>query len=286
MLLPLAALAFFATSSIVSPASVLFRSIRRVVLPSPRAEVPTEDGTMVTKAANFLYTLFLRAFGSIVASVVQGSRPATLLPLFRDLGARPDPGTPITVSRSLHTEVFLVNSVAESKVEVVEPALISAVRDVEAAEPDATAVQAVPPLCPKHRTQRVTCVDFTIGWDDVWPQRQRCLPSPHVEYTFNSYFKAFTVSTPQKPRSPSPSSPHFSVDSDVDALELALRSADDDLLWAFHSLSISSTSPSGARSPCSALEPAPPAGLSPFCPPPLLTPNPPPPTTTWRLDWY
>ncbi|KAJ6481838.1 hypothetical protein C8R45DRAFT_313223 [Mycena sanguinolenta] len=288
MLLPLAAIALFATSSFFGPASVLFRSIRRVVQPRTRAE-PSEDETAAVKAANFFHALFLRAFASVAST--SRSSPATLLPVFRG-----QVETPVLFSRSLHEETPVVNMAAVDKVEVAEPASTST-----AAAESNTAPIALLPARPQHRTQRVplapsVCVEFTIGWDDVWPQSHRCVPQPHMKYTFNSYYNAFTISPSQ--RSMSSQSPSVDAssddsdsdsDSDWDALELASRSADDDLLWAFHSLHISDTSSSSAHSlsPCnSAFEPSP-AGLSPFCPPPPLTPNPPPPTaTTWRLEWY
>ncbi|KAF8178145.1 hypothetical protein K438DRAFT_2022058 [Mycena galopus ATCC 62051] len=300
MLLPLAALALFATSSLFGPASVLFRSIRRVVQPPTRtaAERPPEDETAAAKAANFLSAVFLRAFTSIVASVVQESPSATLLPIFHDQGGPISSGTPIPVSRASHEASALVNTPAESKAEVVGPASVGDVH--VAAEPDAIPLRAASPPCPQRRIQRLqrppssqlAYVDFTIGWEDVWPER--CLPSPQVKYTFNSYFNAFAVSASQEPPpfplSVSGSSADSDVssysDSEVDAFELASCSADEDLLWALHSLSISipKFSSPGARSPCSAPDPQ--AGLSPFCPPPLLTSNPPQSTMTWRLEWY
>ncbi|KAJ7326196.1 hypothetical protein DFH08DRAFT_1084808 [Mycena albidolilacea] len=297
MLLPLAALALFAAASISGPAFVLFRSIQRVVQPPTPVDIPPEYETVAAKAANFLYALFLRAFASIVASARQ-SQPATLLPVFRDQSPLTPPAAPIDTSRALPAAEVVPMNVAEPKVEVTEPPVVSAVGHGEVAEADANAMRSVPLPSSKRRTQRVSqshraYVDFTLGWDDIWPER--CLPS-HVKYTYNSYFNAFAVSTSHEP---TPSPPLCDVcadsdvssdsdDSEVDALELASRSADDDLLWAFYSLSISSTSSALSPSPCSPLEQFPPAGLSPFCPPPLSSPSlsQTPTTTTWRLEWY
>ncbi|KAJ6588594.1 hypothetical protein B0H19DRAFT_1248227 [Mycena capillaripes] len=286
-LLPLAALTLLATASISGPASVLFRAIRRVVQPTTRPEVPPEE-TAVAKAANFFSTLLFRSFTSIFALLRVQSPPPTLLPVFRDQGDPIVRGTPITASKTLDEESAFANLEA-SEVDIVE----STVAEEEIVPgPDTATICAAPPPHPQ-RQQRVsqsrrTYVDFTIGWDDIWPERH-CLP--HVKYAYNSYFNAYTISAFQEPMNNPPSLSNFDADSDVsshdtdsevDALELASRSEDDDLLWAFHSLSISHTS---SPPPCSALQQSPPAGMSPFCPPPLPTPSPPQ-TTTWRLEWY
>jgi hypothetical protein len=221
----------------------------------------------------------MRAFTSMVASLrTMQSQPMTLLPVFH---TSPNfPGTPIAVSPTVHEETALMNAEA-SKVDAVESALISTVAaELEPAAPSSYSTRQTHRVTPPRRAY----VDFTIGWDDVWPERH-CLPSTHVKYTYNSYFNAYTVSTSQEPIfAPSNSGVSSGDDSDseVDVLELASRSADEELLCAFHSVSISSTS----RPSCPAFQPSPPAGMSPFCPPPLPTPSPPQQTTTWRLEWY
>ncbi|KAF7342095.1 hypothetical protein MVEN_01796800 [Mycena venus] len=290
--------------------------------------------TAAAKAANFFCALFLRAVASV--RVQYQSQPgAALLPVFRDQDQDDElisisPGTPIAASsqilhaESAHVNVN-VNAAAESKEAVVdvvdlEPVLTSAVgaaTEVAAAsEPVVDAPRELPhpppplppPSCHQRRTSKLVslpqshraagacAVDFTLGWDDIWPER--CQSSPQVKYTYNSYYNAFTrAQTSISYSHPAPSSPStsdansnadsdvssddeddsdndcsdFDVDSvDADALDAV---SDEDLLWALHSLSISDSftssppplsCPSGPPHPSSALSPA---GLSPFCPP-------------------
>ncbi|KAJ7120995.1 hypothetical protein C8R44DRAFT_736691 [Mycena epipterygia] len=308
---PLAALTLLATASVSGPASVLFRAVRRVVQPAP-AEMPPEDGAAADKGEFSLSALFLPAFTFLFASL---SRPAALLPVFRTQDKSAVPGAePVFMGLSLCEENTLVDG-EESKADGGESGLGSAIVEVESEEPDADAdatpiriapppytrrpVQPVPPPCRAY-------VDFTIGWDDVWPERH-CGPGPRVKYTYNSYFNAYTYTVPQEsfslPLSPSPQSDCRPADSDDDssddeddaaseaALELASRSADDDLIWALQALSISdqATPPTSETTPYPAFSEvkSPPAGMSPFCPPPPPTPAPPQSAaTTWRLEWY
>ncbi|KAJ7662141.1 hypothetical protein DFH06DRAFT_1191633 [Mycena polygramma] len=300
-LLPLAALTLLATASISGPASVLFRAIRRVVLPAPRRDVPPlAEQTAVAKAAHHFFALLFRSFTSVFAFA---SPRATLLPVFREPGDNTVPGTPLPTPPIPPEDGVRVgiNAEMEKVPDVAEPPALVAV--------DGPAT-AAPPTLPRRQTKRVprTYVDFTIGWDDVWPERAHCLP----KYTYNSYFNAYTLAVPQAPMPiaipiPTPPAPAFAPsdadsdsdgssgddddesDSEVDVLELAARSADDDLLWAFHSLSLSDTAPPRSPPPCPGYQPPPaPAGMSPFCPPPLPAPAPQQTTTstTWRLEWY
>ncbi|KAJ6511504.1 hypothetical protein C8R47DRAFT_736541 [Mycena vitilis] len=298
-LLPLAALTLLATASISGPASVLFRAIRRVVQPAPRRDVPPlPEQTAVAKAAHHFFALLFRSFTSVFAFA---SPPATLLPVFREPGDNSVPGTPLPDLPTAPEDAARVgvNAETEKGPDVAEPPALVAV--------DGPAT-AAPPAYPRRQTKRVprTYVDFTIGWDDVWPERAQCLP----KYTYNSYFNAYTLAAPQAPMPiaipiPTPPAPSFAPsdsdsdgssgddddddsDSELDVLELAARSADDDLLWAFHSLSLFDTAPPRSPPPCPAHQPPPaPAGMSPFCPPPLPAPAPQQTTsTTWRLEWY
>ncbi|KAJ7481757.1 hypothetical protein FB451DRAFT_1237066 [Mycena latifolia] len=290
-LFPLAALTLLATASISGPASALFRVIRRVVQPAaaPRAEALPEDDTAGEPP---LLAPFLRVFTTLFASLRFQPQPAaTLLPVFRDQDDSTVHGAETVPNDSaLHEGNTLVNAEA-SKVDA-DAEFITAQEESEA---DATAIRVAPPPYTRRPARnlpspRRAYVDFTIGWDDVWPEHGG-LPSPHVKYTYNSYLNAYTCSIWQEPvfRRPSPPPSDFTADSDIAiALELATQSPDDDLILALRSLSISDTAPPHSESPSyPASQPkSPPAGMSPFCPPPPPTPNPPQPATTWRLEWY
>ncbi|KAJ7726910.1 hypothetical protein B0H16DRAFT_1591723 [Mycena metata] len=292
--LPLA-LTLLATASLFGPASVLSRAIRRVV-PAADAALPPEDQNAAAKAADSLCTLLLRA----LAFVLRVQFPT----IFRGQDENILPETPVSSQMTDNSPA----NVEAPKVDVdtVESASISAAVEtqvlVDGLDSNTDAAPATPPPRPAQceTALRRTYVDFTIGWDDIWPERQCSAPR---KYIYNSCYNAYTLSASLEPLTHSsnasdPSS-HEDVgtdsdrssdgdsDSEIDALELASRSEDDDLIWAFHSLSISNTLSSDSRPPYSPSPPIPPAGLSPFCPPPLPTPSPPPqPSTAWRLEWY
>ncbi|KAJ7165088.1 hypothetical protein C8R46DRAFT_304319 [Mycena filopes] len=282
-LLLLAALTVIATASF-APAPVLSRALRRVVQPAPAA-IPPEAGNAPEKADS-LCALLLRAL-TFVLSSLRVQSPAVVVPSVS--------------SYSPDAETARVDDDA-SKVDAVESAAV--VVDAPEGSPDATP----PPLPPPHPTQckpalRRTYVDFTIGWEDIWPEHQRAIPR---KYAYNSYYNAYTLEVvPPEPIIMHPSDdlpPHDDdddadassdgddTDSELDALELASRSEDEDLIWAFHSLSISEAASSPASCPKPTAPLYPPAGLSPFCPPPpRLPPTPSPPqqsTAAWRLEWY
>ncbi|KAJ7701901.1 hypothetical protein B0H17DRAFT_1327503 [Mycena rosella] len=299
---PLAALTLFATASISGPASVLFRTIRRVVqpTPAPRAEIPPEDNRA---RASALLAPFLRVFTTIFVSLFQLQPPALqILPIFRDQDDPVHGASPGSVD-SILREVNALVDPETSKVDGVDVAgfVLSAAaeEEVEPEEPDAdtTAIRIAPPPYTRHPVHslpspRRAYMDFTIGWDEVWPERGG-LPSPHVKYTYNSYLNAYMCTVSQEPVY-RPSTPPLDslADSEIAAaaLELAAQSADDDLIWALQSLSLSDPDPRRSESPSyPASQPwpkTPPAGMSPFCPPPPPTPGPPQPATTWRLEWY
>ncbi|KAJ6591239.1 hypothetical protein DFH09DRAFT_1139077 [Mycena vulgaris] len=292
-LFPLAALTLLATASISGPAALLFRTIRRVIhpAPAPRAEIAPED---VTAGASSFIAPFARVFASIFASLHLQPQPAVLLPVFHDQDDSAVLGNLHGPSVSTLNEGNTLVNAEPPKVDVVEAEYISATGEVEVEEEldgDAIEIRIVPPPHTRRPTQRLTSprrayVDFTIGWDDVWPERQPGMPSRHVKYTYNSYLNAYTCSFLQNPVfRPSTPSSDSTTDSDIEpaALELAAQSADDDLIWALQSLSITDTAPPNESPPYSAF---PPAGMSPFCPPPLPTSGPPQPSMTWRLEWY
>ncbi|KAJ7026575.1 hypothetical protein C8F04DRAFT_1125027 [Mycena alexandri] len=293
-LLPLA-LTLLATASLFGPASVLSRAIRRVVQPAPDAEMPPEDQSGAAKAAGYLCALLLLRALAFVFVSLRVQFPT----VFRDQDEIILLDTPISSSQTTDEETTSTNAEAP-KVDTVESASISAAEaQVDALDSNADATPATPP--PPRPTQgepalRHTYVDFTIAWEDIWPERQCNAPR---KYIYNSYYNAHTLSASLEPiiHSSNPSS-HEDVgtdsdnssdddaDSEIDALDLASRSEDDDLIWAFHSLSISDTSSPDSRPPCFPSPPIPPAGLSPFCPPPPPTPSPPQQSTAWRLEWY
>ncbi|KAJ7173101.1 hypothetical protein C8R43DRAFT_680871 [Mycena crocata] len=295
-LFPLAAITLLVTASISGPASIFFR---RVVQPVPRAEIPPEEDP-TAKQASSLLGLFQRACISVFATLRIPSQRATFLPVFLAQNGFSSAGN---IEASSSHEVDPLMHAEVSNFDSPEGTLVSESAGGELdtgsdePEPDAMAIRIAPPPYTRRLTRCVpppSCayVDFTIGWNDIWPES---LPSPQVEYTYNSYYNAYMCSLPLEPvlRTGLDISSHDDDDEDdeddseseIDALELASRSADDDLLSVFHALYISEITPPSRASSHVQL---PPAGLSPFCPPPL--PNPSPPqlatTTTWRLEWY
>ncbi|KAK7042254.1 hypothetical protein R3P38DRAFT_3348302 [Favolaschia claudopus] len=302
MLIPLAALTLLATASILGPFSLIIRSLRRVFRPFPaaRIQIHTRRDSVAVNAEQPYYTLFLRAFTSIVTSVRSSSPPATLLPVFHELNPPHPSSTNLPPnSPSDHVSEVPIHSL-ESKPEGVAPDL-TAVADSkpdeseEVTERDTNSPRNVTQTpCSQSRkgsspSPRRVYADFTIGWDDVWPN-DRCFPPSHLKLAYSSYYNAFTF----VPQAPSPPALDISIDSetesedyDLDTLDCA---SDEELISAFHSLTISDagTSPAPTSPPKDPCCTSPPAGLSPFCPPPIPTPIPPQTlaSTTWRLEWY
>ncbi|KAJ7216466.1 hypothetical protein GGX14DRAFT_441594 [Mycena pura] len=292
---PLAALTLLTITSLCAPVpKILFRSIRRItqatVIPAADTQLThRHDSTAATKPGNSIYSLFLKTYRFIFASL-HGKRPATLLPVAQIHDA--------LAVRNIHVSVANEDTqkdrVGESP--LISPAVPSEAEINSEASTDAPAIRNSP-TCPPPPVQHSApshgvCVDFTIGWDDIWPESQA---AQHMKYMFCSTWNAYVVCVSLD------SSCHWSTssslidvpfhddsgsnsDSEIDAFELVSRSADEDILQALHALSTHDSAPRHL-SPSSPI-PLPPAGLSPFCPPPHPTPNPPSPVTTWRLEWY
>ncbi|KAJ7628700.1 hypothetical protein FB45DRAFT_919042 [Roridomyces roridus] len=285
-LLPLAVLTLLVAISISGPVFAAFRLVRRVVQPAPRPDTPPQDS--IVKPDPPLYALVLRALLSIIVPTrVEPSTSPGLSALRNQLNPS---SSDSKTSSPAHSENTLVGTDTPTP-EPEQPSPNAPTNANGPSLPLPTGLQRPH----KGQTQRPQpYVDFTIGWDDIWPAR----PSPRMTYTYNSYFNAFTASRatdPPPPPQPAPPSEECgdssfsSDDDDVDdemdldfVLELASQSEDDDLIWALQSLTLSDSPPSSL----SAELRLPAAGQSPFCPPPPPVPSPSPSQAAWRLEWY
>ncbi|KAJ7093878.1 hypothetical protein B0H15DRAFT_798949 [Mycena belliarum] len=230
---------------------------------TPSDDVPKDDAAEASRRLAPLLRVVAALFRSLRLPL-----PVRALPVFDD--AR---GAPVSIVRSENVE--------DPKIEVDTENVAT---EDEERDTDATSIRIAPPPYTRRPAQsrpapRRAYVDFTIGWDDVWP----ALPAPHVKYTYNSYLNAYTCTITPEPVGVCPTS-DSTADSDVEpaALELAVQLPDEDLLCA----ALQSLTLADIRSPSPSTLQPPPAGVSPFCPPPLPTPPPPQPATTWRLEWY